>query len=64
MNRITEYIDERSDYFWEQALKIHGYAELAGEERQSAEALCAMLEQEGFAVERGLGSQPTAFRAA
>lgn len=63
MSGISEYIDNHGDYFWTQALNIHGYAELAGEERQSASALCAMLEQGGFAVERGLGSQPTAFRA-
>lgn len=42
---------------------IHGYAETAGEEHRSAQALTEWLEANGFAVERGLGSQPTAFRA-
>ena len=63
MNWIADYIDGHGEEFWQRALKIHGYAELAGEERQSAAELCAMLEQAGFAVEQGLGSQPTAFRA-
>lgn len=63
MNWIADYIEGHGEEFWQRALKIHGYAELAGEERQSAAELCAMLEQAGFAVEQGLGSQPTAFRA-
>ena len=43
--------------------EIHTYAELSGEEYKSAEALENLLEQHGFAVERGLKDQPTAFRA-
>lgn len=63
MNQADIFIDENLAYFWEKALEIHRFAELAGNEVQSAETLCTMLEQAGFNVERGLGSQPTAFRA-
>lgn len=41
MNWIADYIDGHGDGILQRALKIHGYAELAGEERQSAAELCA-----------------------
>lgn len=56
LERIRDEIITCSD-------QIHEYAELSGEEYQSAEALENLLERHGFTVERGLKDQPTAFRA-
>jgi len=43
--------------------RLHGHVELSLQEVQAAGRLCDVLADEGFAVERGLGSLPTAFRA-
>lgn len=40
---------------------IYRYAELAYEEYQSMEALCAILTHEGFSVEKGIAGIPTCF---
>lgn len=61
---IEAYLDQQAAVFSDLSDKIHGFAELAGEEHRSQKVLCDLLEQAGFSVERGLGSQPTAFRAA
>ncbi|MFC9773351.1 MULTISPECIES: M20 family metallopeptidase [unclassified Pseudarthrobacter] len=45
------------------ARNIHGYKEISFEEVQSAEAISALLEDGGFAVERGTSGLPTAFTA-
>lgn len=44
--------------------RVWAAAEIAGEETVSAGILCEALQREGFSVQYGLGSQPTAFRAA
>ncbi len=49
-------IAEVSDAIWE-------YAELSLMEFKSADKFCAVLEKEGFAVERGICNIPTAFAA-
>ena len=41
--------------------RIHDFAELSYEEVQSADLLCEILAEEGFAVERGLAGMPTCF---
>lgn len=43
--------------------EIHGFAEVGYHEYRSSEALCAHLEENGFSVERGVASLPTAFVA-
>lgn len=60
---IENYLEEHKAEFTGCADKIHGLAELSGEEYKSAEALEDLLEAHGFKVERGLKDQPTAFRA-
>lgn len=65
--RVKRYMISRLEE-WEKDItdladSIHGFAELAGEEYHSMEALCSYLEKRGFQTERGLGSQKTAFRA-
>ncbi len=45
------------------AMTLWDYSETAMLEAQSAEFLAGMLEQEGFAVERGVAEMPTAFVA-
>ena len=49
-------IAEVSDAIWE-------YAELSLQEEKSAEKFCAVLEREGFRVEKGICNIPTAFAA-
>ncbi|HEX4039709.1 MAG TPA: M20 family metallopeptidase [Acidobacteriaceae bacterium] len=43
--------------------RIHAHPELGFEEEKSSEWLCEMLDQAGFAVEKGVCDLPTAFRA-
>lgn len=63
LQEIEAVIDRFGGEFRRCASEIHGYAELSGEEYRSAQALEDLLESHGFAVERGLKDQPTAFRA-
>lgn len=42
---------------------VHDHAELAHEEHQCSAHLAATLEGAGYAIERGVGGMPTAFRA-
>lgn len=44
------------------ARELHADPELAFEEHRSAQRVAALLEAEGFAVERGVGELPTALR--
>ena len=60
---IKACLDAHAAQFAACADAIHGYAELSGEEYRSAAQLEDLLEAHGFAVERGLRDQPTAFRA-
>lgn len=70
MNSVAEYqtylecwLEQNAAQFQQCAAAIHGYAELSGEEYRSSAELADLLERHGFAVERGLKDQPTAFRA-
>lgn len=60
---IISKVEEWKNDITDLSDSIHGFAELAGEEYRSMEALCSYLEKRGFRTERGLGSQKTAFRA-
>jgi metal-dependent amidase/aminoacylase/carboxypeptidase family protein len=42
---------------------MHAQPELPGDEQQTAETIINFLEAQGYTVERGIGEQPTAFRA-
>jgi aminobenzoyl-glutamate utilization protein B len=56
-------VDRHSSELVGLADRVWGYAETALRERQSAEALAAFAQQQGFKVERGVGGLPTAFLA-
>lgn len=56
-------IEEKSDLICDVADRIWEYAELSLQEEKSAQLYCRVLEEEGFAVERGICNIPTAFSA-
>lgn len=59
--QAIQTISEKSAEFIEASDCIWDYAETAMEEFQSADKLIGVLEEEGFAVERGTAGIPTAF---
>lgn len=61
--RVRGTIDAACDRLVELSLKLHANVELSFHEVQASGWLCELLEDEGFVVEHGLGSLPTAFRA-
>ncbi|WP_093794396.1 M20 family metallopeptidase [Sporomusa acidovorans] len=61
--RLDEIIDEKQDVFITVNNKIWEYAETGFEEFNSAELLCAILEDEGFSVKKGIAGISTAFVA-
>ena len=56
-------IDAKAALVAEVSDAVWGYAELSLMEFKSAEKFCAVLEKEGFAVEKGICNIPTAFAA-
>lgn len=60
---LYERIEEQREKLWAMADQIHDDPEYDGKEYHAAALLEDYLEQNGFAVERGLGQWPTAFRA-
>ena len=60
--QIIQACDETFDETLRLSKLIHAHPELRFEERQAAGWLATALEQSGFALERGLGGLPTAFR--
>ena len=54
---------EQAARWREAAMEVYEAAELNWREGKSAEALCRMLEEAGFSVERGVHGMPTAFEA-
>lgn len=56
-------VEEKADLVRFAAERIWEYAELSLQEERSAEVLCDICEREGFRVERGICSIPTAFSA-
>ena len=61
--KALDYIDSQSGEAREISRVIWQFAEVALEEFKSAELLEDLLEQNGFAVQRGVGDLPTAFIA-
>lgn len=60
---LYQLIEEQREKLWAMADQIHDDPEYDGEEYHAAALLEDYLEQNDFAVERGLGQWPTAFRA-
>ena len=60
---ISAAIDADREQFITMADDIFDHPELGLQEHHAADLLCGWLEANGFAVERGLWSLPTAFRA-
>ncbi|MCK2005996.1 M20 family metallopeptidase [[Brevibacterium] frigoritolerans] len=60
-SRLSEIIEEKREKLIQVSDKIWSYAETGFEEFKSAELLCQTLEEEGFSVEKGVGSIETAF---
>jgi len=58
-----EWIDANKEQFNDAAGKLYTFSETSFREHKSAELLAAMLEKNGFAVERGVAEIPTAFVA-
>ena len=56
-------IEEKKELIASVADRIWEYAELSLQEEKSAALYCETLEKEGFTVERGICSIPTAFSA-
>lgn len=56
-------IDAKRDVVCDVADRIWEYAELSLQEEKSADLYCQVMEKEGFQVERGICSIPTAFAA-
>ncbi|MEH6943068.1 M20 family metallopeptidase [Bacillus sp. JJ722] len=62
-SKVNGIIEERRHSFIALSNKIWDYAETKFEEFQSAEAICQLLEQEGFMIERNVAGIQTAFTA-
>lgn len=58
-----ERFDSSRDELFELSRRIHADPELGFEEVKASTWLCEMLDQAGFAVEKGICELPTAFRA-
>ena len=61
--KFFEAVDAREEALAALSKEIWGYAELGLKEVQSSKAIAAYLEKEGFKVQLGVGSIPTAIRA-
>lgn len=61
--QIAAHVADLADGLVALSLDLHARPEPALEEEYAAERLSATLETEGFAVRRGVGDLPTAFRA-
>lgn len=61
--KVSAYLDEHRSRFETVARRIHARPELAFEERFAQSELTALLEAEGFVVERGIADLPTSWRA-
>ena len=61
--KFFEAVDAREEALAALSKEIWGYAELGLKEVQSSKAIAAYLEKEGFKVQLGVGSIPTAICA-
>jgi len=60
---VAKEIENNSNQLKELSLKIHANPEIGLQEIKTAALICQFLEQNGFAVERGICELPTAFSA-
>ena len=60
---IEKWHEKHKPDLREISLKIHGYSEIAFQERRSAKLLSEVLESEGFSVTQGIAGDETAFVA-
>ena len=60
---IINFIESKKEEAAALSTAIFEHPEVAGHEVFSSDALCQFLKNNGFAIEKGLGSQATAFRA-
>lgn len=60
-DKISALVEKKQELFLSVSDKVWGFAELGMKEFQSAGVLTEALESEGFEVEKGLASIPTAF---
>ncbi|MEK7220464.1 MAG: amidohydrolase, partial [candidate division NC10 bacterium] len=61
--RVQAEVDRLTPELLTTSRFLHANPELAYEEYRAAERLTAILEQQGFAVTRGVAGLPTAFTA-
>jgi len=61
--KVIQSVQSQSNVLTELSDNIWSYAEIAFKENQSADALAAYAESQGFRVRRGVGEIPTAFTA-
>ncbi|MBB6634801.1 M20 family metallopeptidase [Cohnella thailandensis] len=61
IQEVTDAIEGKRDLFIGVSDRIWGFAETRFQEFRSAELLCTALEQEGFAVEKGVAELETGF---
>jgi amidohydrolase len=61
--RVTGAVEAAGDSLIELSHFVHAHPELGYEEFASSEAVAQAAERAGFAVQRGIASRPTAFRA-
>lgn len=62
-NALNDFIDDRAESVWQDALQIWEWAEPGYQETKSAALIADRLESEGFSVQRGVANIPTAFVA-
>ena len=61
IEKIVEIINSKAEKLTHASDNVWEYAETAFVENKSMEELCALLESEGFKVEKSIGDVPTAF---
>ncbi len=61
--QVIAEVDALEAQIVDMSMELWNFSEIALKEHQSAEHLAAILEAEGFAVERGVADMPTAFVA-
>lgn len=61
--QIIDEVDGLASQIGTMSMELWNFSEIALRETQSAEYLAAVLEDEGFEVERGVAEMPTAFAA-
>ena len=63
IEKIVECINAKADMLTRASDNIWEYAEMAFREHKSMNEICAILEAEGFKVEKGIGDVETRWQA-